>query len=758
MKHNGRDSKLYIWGRMVFRFRRAIAAVWLILFLALLPLAFKLPALLQHNGFTSESSPSQIAITKLEEGLDLSSAILDIVIVSNNGDNLTTGTAQRRLMDELAPFASSSYVRSMYWNLATHDAGENHIVSAKVYLDMEASEALAQYETIRSAIPDIPGADVYVTGSTAVFADMNEAIKSDIIRAELIGIPAALIILLLVFRNVTAALLPLIVGVTSVIVTMGALYFPALVDGTISNFLPNVVTMLGLAVGIDYALLVVSRFREEIDRGADPAHAVGIVCATAGKAVIFSGTAVLIGFVAMGFIDLPIFRSFSIGGITVVLVSVLAANTLLLGLLGMLGRRIHALPVLPARKRGAGASSGLWNTIAGFVMARPVSVSIAVILVLLGAMLPLKNLSLTIPDAEVLPPAYESRYGQELLMQAYNSRELGPIMIAVELPAPYDDPSSIELLKTYMDEVRQLPDARRVESYLSIGRGSMDEVMRLLAQADIREQLEQYRVVRGNMAIVAVVPEHGELHPSTTELVEALRGIEMDGLSTYVTGNPAYKYDIIQTISRDSLAVLVFVFLATYIILCVAFRSILLPLKASLMNVLSLGAGLGVVAWVFQEGVGAEWLGVTYTGSLFALLPILIFCVVFGISMDYEVMLLSRIMESYERTGDNDRSTIEGLENTGGLITGAALILSVVVGAFLFTDNEVMKAIGLGLTAAVLLDATLIRILLVPAFMKLLGRANWWSPGWMFASRKRAKSSLGPSMPDQDSRDLDRKT
>lgn len=752
MKLNSHNLQLYQWGRMVFRFRRAIVALWLILFLVLLPLAFKLPALLQHNGFTSESSPSQKGIEMLEEGLGLSSATLDIVIVSQSGENLTTGTAQRRLIEELEPFASSSYVRALYWNLATHEAGENHIVSLKVYLNMEASEALEHFAAIRSAVPDIPGADVYVTGSTAVYADMNQAVKSDIIRAEMIGIPAALIILLLVFRNVTAALLPLIVGIMSVTVTMGGLYFPALADGSISNFLPNVVTMLGLAVGIDYALLVVSRFKEEIDSGADPAHAVGMVCATAGKAVIFSGTAVLIGFVAMGFIDLPIFRSFSIGGITVVLVSVLAANTLLLGLLGMMGRRIHALPILPAPKRGQ-RSSILWGRIAGFVMAHPISVSAVVIIVLASAMLPLRNLSLTIPDAEVLPPAYESRYGNDLLKKAYNDRELGLIVIGVEMPAAYDDPGSIELLKTYTDEARQLPGVRRVESYLSIGRGSTDEIMRLLSREEIREQLEEYRVVQGNIAVVAVVPEFGDLHPATTRVIESLRKIDIDGVSAYVTGNPAYKYDIIQVIKSDALAVLVFVFLATYIILCFAFRSVLLPLKASIMNVLSLGAGLGIVAWVFQEGVGAEWLGVTYTGSLFALLPILIFCVVFGISMDYEVMLLSRMMESYERTGDNDKSTIEGLENTGRLITGAALILSVVVGAFLFTDNEIMKAIGLGLTAAVLLDATMIRLLLVPAFMKLLGPANWWSPRWMFASRKRALQRRVEMLPDSGEMD-----
>ena len=214
--------------------------------------------------------------------------------------------------------------------------------------------------------------------------------------------------------------------------------------------------------------------------------------------------------------------------------------------------------------------------------------------------------------------------------------------------------------------------------------------------------------------------------------------MDTNELTAYVTGSPAYKLDIMEAIHQKISYVLVFVFIVTYVILLLAFRSVVLPLKASIMNMLSLGAGLGIVVWVFQEGIGAQWLGVSSTGSIFALLPILIFCVVFGISMDYEVMMLSRIMENYERTGDNEFSTAEGLESTGGLITSATLILAVVVGAFVFTDNEVMKAIGLGLTATILLDATVIRVSLVPAFMKMMGRANWWSPRWMFPAHKLA--------------------
>ncbi|OME90871.1 MULTISPECIES: MMPL family transporter [Paenibacillus] len=739
MRRNSHTTLLHTWGRQIYRYRKAIVVTWLLLFCGLLPFAFKLPSILQHNGFTPKDSPAQIGIEKLEEGLGLSAASLDVVVVSQHDENLTAGTAQRRILTELAPLRARPYVRDIYMNMAAHKAGQDHIVSVTVLLDLDSTEALKQFEEIRDSVPSITGADTYITGNTAIFADMNQAVKSDIIHAEMVGIPAALLILAVVFGTLTAAILPLLAGVASVVVTMGILYFVASADGSISNFLPNVVTMLGLAVGIDYALLVVSRFKEEMRaRSGDVGTALAVTCATAGKAVMFSGAAVLIGFVAMSFIDLPIFRSFSIGGITVVLLSVLAGNTLLPALLGILGPRIETLPLFPAAYRTLRArqTSGMWRKLSRFVMAHPVTISIAAIGLLLLAIYPVRHMNIAIPAADVLPPAYESRYGHDLLTQAYDERELNSIVVAVELPASYEESRSIELMKAYTDEIRMMPGVKQVESYLSIGRGSVVEASKYLSREDIRQQLEQHRFVRGNIAAVAVIPEYGESHALTMQLVRALRTMDTHELTTYVTGSPAYKLDIMDAIHQKIAYVLVFVFVVTYVILLLAFRSVVLPLKASIMNMLSLGAGLGIVVWVFQEGIGAQWLGVSSTGSIFALLPILIFCVVFGISMDYEVMMLSRMMENYERTGDNEFSTAEGLESTGGLITSAALILAVVVGAFVFTDNEVMKAIGLGLTAAVLLDATVIRVLLVPAFMKMMGKANWWSPRWMFPAHK----------------------
>ncbi|WP_138226448.1 MMPL family transporter [Paenibacillus algicola] len=733
MERNGPQSRMHRWGRGMYRFRRAVAAAWFILFLLMLPFAFRLPSLLQQNGFTPHNSPALQSAEILEKKLGISSTTLDIVIAGKPGDNLTTAAAKNAMMSALDPMLSKPYVQAVSFQLAARKPGQEHIQSVTVQLRDKPEDVLRYFDEIREALPAIPGYELYISGNTAVLADMNEAVKKDIVTAELIGIPLALLILRLAFGSFAAAALPVIVGVCSVAVTMGLLYGAALWNHSLSNFLPNAVTMLGLAVGMDYALFLVSRFREELDRG-DPEAAVAAACHSSGRAVIYSGAAVCIGFVAMAFIDLPIFTSFSLGGIAVVIISVAAANTLLPSLLGMTGTRLRRRPAIsPAPQQT------VWHRLSDFVMSRPGTVAVLATLLLLLAMLPLSRVQAGIPSAEVLPPSYESRTGDDLLKQAYDERELYPIVAAVKLPASYQEIESIEALKSYSDEIRALPDVQRVESYLSLApRGDAEEIAVFLQSEEFNQELQGYRVASGQWAAVAIVPRYGDIQEQTVELIERLRSLTPEALTVYITGIPPYKLDIMQAIQDGIPYVLLFVFAATYAVLMIAFRSLLLPLKAVLMNVLSLGAGLGIVVQVVQEGTGASLLGISSTGSVFILLPILIFCVVFGISMDYEVILLSRIKERYEATGDNERSTMEGLSSTGGLITSAALILAAVAGAFVFTDNEMMKAIGLGLTVCILLDASIIRMLLVPAFMKLMGRANWWAPRWLLpkASRK----------------------
>ncbi|MCJ8015262.1 MMPL family transporter [Paenibacillus sp. KQZ6P-2] len=715
------------WGRLIYRYRWAVVTAWVFLICFLGFFAVRTPSLLHDSGFVPTGSSSERGITFLENKLGMSAASLDIVLESTSGENLTTSEAQNRIWEELAPLRAQSFVQDMYPSIITRRPATDDITAFTVLLKETSSEALGHFEDIKAAVPQVSGTHTYITGNLAVYHDMSSAVKHDLVRAESFGIPAALLILLLLFGTLPAAVLPIAVGLGSVAVTMGSLYFVAAQGISLSNYLPNMVTMLGLAVGIDYALFMVSRFREEL-RSRTIEEALSIACRTAGRSVLYSSGAVMAGLLALCLIQLPVFRSLALGGMMVVLASVLASSTLLPALLGILGHRIYAWPVRFRKKPGVGSGgSQAWIRVSEFIMARPAVIAIVVAAALLAAAVPALNMKLGIPSAEVLPPTYTSRYGAELMKEAYDMKEANAIVIAVEFGQPYQDPASIRLMKSYTSKLRNMSGVHRVESYASFLKEDSNVISK-----ELQTEVERLHVAKGNAAVIGVVPENGESDPATVRLVQELREHPPQGLrSFYVTGSPAYKLDIMDRIQNSIPYVLVTVLLLTYMILFAAFRSVILPLKAVVMNLLSLGASFGLITLVFQQGYGADLIHVSYTGSVFAILPVLIFCVVFGISMDYEVMLLSRIAESYGNDRNNERSTAIGLQRTGGMITGAALILAVVAGAFMFTDNELMKALGLGLTASVLIDVTIVRILLVPALMKLMGRANWWLPEWL---------------------------
>jgi RND superfamily putative drug exporter len=489
--------------------------------------------------------------------------------------------------------------------------------------------------------------------------------------------------------------------------------------------------MLGLAVGIDYALLMVSRFREELKRQDTVQDAVAMTCQTAGKSIFYSGIAVVIGLLGMFFINLKFFHSLCIGGVLVVSVSVMVANTLLLALLGLLGSRINSLRVIPKLFRAKGPSK-FWDKIAYGVMKRSLVLILVIGSGLVVMMTPITQMKLGVPNAEVLPPSYESRFGSDIIKKTYDTREMNPIQIIVQTEGEVWKKDSIHKVRLLVDKVQQTAGVKSVKSYVNgLGSYSDSGLAALFHEGQMMRKIEQQKLAKGHIALLVVVPETDSEDQVTDLLVRRLRRMDWAGLQANVTGEPAHRVDIIDRIQNQLVKVFMFIMGITYVVLLFAFRSVLLPLKAVLMNVLSLGASLGVVVLVFQDGYLANVFHITSIGYVNATLPVSIFCIVFGISMDYEVFLISRIMEEYRSSGDNKGSTALGLTKTGGLITSAAFILVVVVGSFIFTDIEIMKGIGLGLALAVLIDATIIRIIIVPALMKLFGKANWWAPKWL---------------------------
>lgn len=736
MRESDVKGTFWHWGAWMYRYRWWVLIVWIILISGLAYNAQQTLSLFKDNGFTPVHSESDQGLTQIREQLGLTSTILEIVYESKQRHDLTTPEETAKLLESLADLRQQPYVENVYVNPAKRLEGQQHVQSISVQLNLDTNQALELYPEMRKRIPEVEGVNVHVSGGTAVYYDMNVASKRDIARSEMIGLPIALVVLLLVFGTLFGALLPIIVGAASVTTTLGLLYFIGQYNTQLSSFLPNLVTMLGLAVGIDYALFMVSRFREELKQHQDVRDAVAMTCQKAGKSIFFSGIAVLIGLVAMYFIKLSIFESLSLGGVMVVSVSVLVANTLLLALLGLFGHKINKFRVIPAswRRSKTNGKSPFWHSVAHGVMKRPVLIAIAISTLLIALMLPVGSIKMGVPEAEVLPPSYSSRYGSDLLKTTYDVREMHPIQIVVTAPDndKYWDRSTIQAMMSYGQQIKKVPNVLSVTSYVNGVPGDSAELKAgVLQTSQVREQLEKQQIVKNGTMLMRIVSQTDSEDAATDQLVRDLRALDPGPLSVKVTGGPAYKLDIVERINEQLPIVVGFILIVTYVVLLIAFRSVLLPLKAVIMNILSLGASLGIVVLVFQDGFLADLFQVSSTGLVFAMLPVIIFCVVFGISMDYEVFLISRIIEQYEMTGDNERSTAEGLIKTGSIITSAAFILIVVVGAFIFTDNEIMKAVGLGLATAVLIDATLIRIFLVPALMKLMGKANWWAPKWL---------------------------
>jgi RND superfamily putative drug exporter len=733
----------------MYRYRAVVLAGWLVLFAVFAFLAGQTPGLLKNDGFAPEGSESDRAVQLLQQEMDFPSSSLKLVYTSDSHD-LTTPIARKAILESLQAIREFPDVGDIKFAEEEPLGGRTDLTTVTVGLRLNSDEALDHYPDLKKLIVAPNGMKVYVTGGTAILYDMSQASKKDIAKSEMIGLPIALIVLLAVFGTVLGALLPLIVGLVSVTITLGLLYFVAL-NVPLSNFLPNIVTMLGLAVGIDYALFMVSRFREELKRGGDVCDAVAMASQTAGKSIFFSGIAVLIGMGGMLFVPLNFFVSLCLGGVSVVAVSVLVANTLLPALFSVFGHKVNAWKVIPESLRRLGGG-GSWEKIAWFVMKRPMRLVVVTCLVLVAAMLPLFDMRLGVPDAEVLPPSYESRHGSDLLKQAYDQRESGAVQIVVQSDNSLWAEGTIRQLLDLKDRLAGFDGVERVRSYLdalnAMGGGSvagdLSQMAALLGQETVRKKISDLKLTDadGHTAIISVVPKADPDSREARQLVKSLRTMEgewnggvVEGgggrLHLLVAGETAYRYDIEKLITDSLPAVLGFVMGITYLVLLFAFRSVILPLKAVLMNMLSLGASLGLVVCVFQYGYLADAFAVSAVGYVSATVPVLIFCVVFGISMDYEVFLITRIMEEYEASGDNERSTAAGLMRTGGLITSAAFILVVVVGSFIFTDIEIIKALGLGLALAILIDATIIRIAVVPALMKLLGRANWWAPAWM---------------------------
>jgi uncharacterized membrane protein YdfJ with MMPL/SSD domain len=611
---------------------------------------------------------------------------------------------------------------------------DGHMVLASVALNIDFTAARKQFGDLRAEVDAPARLTVAASGDVPLAYDFDSLLAADLEKAEIGSSVVALLLLLIVFGTGVGAMVCLAIGLLAVTGGVGAALLLAHVTD-VSTYALNIVTLIGLGIAIDYSLFIVSRFREELAAGRDVADAVAVAMGTAGRAIAFSGLTVAIGLAAMLFYRGTFLVSMGICGAIVVAFSVLLALTFLPALLSVLGPRINRLAVPILRPRPFG--QGMWHRLAVAVMRRPVLVLLPTVAVLLAAGSPFLHLHLASTDVTQLPPDAEARRGAELLAADFPSQGANVIDVVVSFSSGSPlSMTNLAIADRVSNRLRATPGVASVRGYVDIDPSlSLVAYQRLYAGAPsslpAAARDEVTRTVGHSIALLEAVTPELPASDAAHALVRTIRAQDaVGGATVVVTGDTAFDIDFVNYIVQQTPLAVGFAMATTLIVLFLLLRSLILPVKAVLMNLLSLSAAFGAMVWIFEDGHLSRLLNVT-AGAIDPTLPVLLFCVVFGLSMDYEVFLLTRMQEAWRRTHDNRTAVAEGLERSGRLVTGAAAIMITVFVAFGLARVVTIKATGIGMAVAVLADATLVRALVVPALMRLLGRANWWAPGWM---------------------------
>ena len=732
---------------------RLVIGAWVLIVLCALPFAPQAPGALQAGGFdlpTLESARSRAALES-ELGAPPSALVLAI-----SSSTLTPGTPQFEAAAQraVAGVANAPHVVGSRSHLIapTQVNVEKKIVYDVILLDLKPDDSPAALEGIQAALVEVDGIKVALAGGPSFYADIQIVSETDLQRSELISLPLAAIVLLLVFGSAVAAGLPLAVGGATVIVALAAI-FGAAQATRMSIFVLNLTTLLGLGLGVDYSLLLVSRFREELGRGAKLGDAVQRTVATAGRAVFFSGVTVMLGLAGLALFDFAILRSIGIAGAITVAIAVASSVTLMPAILSLLGPRVNRLAI---RRLGSGKVNerGPWARLARAVMRRPIAVALPTLALLIALGTPWLGVRFNAPDGSILPERVPSRQALDALTDAFGEGSFSPMTAAVRTDGPVTSAANIKLLYDWVQALQADPRVARVDSIVSIDpRLTLTQYQLLYSSSssDSATPPDRYAAqilsftTAGDLTTVSITPTNGPNRPESRALVGELRAAHPGsiaagtpsaitppaGLNALIGGGAAEIVDVVDTISGEFPRTAAVVILATLLILAVLLRSIVLPIKAVVMNTLSILASFGALVWIFQEGNLSAILGFAPLGFVETTIPVILFCVLFGLSMDYEVFLLTRMREIYDRTGDNAAAVAGGLERSGRIITSAALIVVVVAGSFVFAEIVLIKALGVGVAIAVALDATIVRALLVPATMRLFGKWNWWAPRWM---------------------------
>jgi RND superfamily putative drug exporter len=658
----------------------------------------------------------------------------------------------------LAPIESDARVTEILtpYNAPNPDLAQalssknGHEALVQVGLKSNGTQSETDYNALRDKIRTST-LTVTGTGNVPINAAFGTTLGSDLRRAETVTLPLVLLLLVIIFGTVVAAGLPLGVGILTILGGLAATFFlTRFID--VSEYALNVVTLIGLGVAIDYSLFIVTRFRDELASGLSSENALANTMSTAGRAITFSGLTVAIGLSAMLFYQGTFMASMGIAGAIVVGLAVLYALTLLPALLAVIGPGVNRLR-LPSR-HSAGTGKGFWHGLATWVMRRPVLVLLPTVAFLVVAASPFLQMRIANGSVDMLPTRLEARQGYDRLVADFPGQNQTTFQVVVDYPD--GSPLTAQRIGDQYDLDRRIagiPGVLGTNSIYtldtSLGRAEYQAMYpgdSSLLTAPVRQALAT--TVGKHIVIIQATSSYEPTSDRAREIVKAIRGQGVgNGGRLLVGGETASDLDTVRFITDRTPIAVTFVVLVTCLILFLLTGSVVLPLKAVLLNLLSIGASFGALVWIFQQGHLSQLLGFT-PQSLDPSIPVILFSIVFGMSMDYEVLLVSRIQEEYQRTRDNARAVADGLERSGRLITGAALIMVAVFLAFGLAEVVIIKAIGIGLAIAVAIDATLVRALVVPALMRLMGDLNWWAPKplrWLY--RRAAVGESARNMP-----------
>jgi putative drug exporter of the RND superfamily len=721
-------------GRFTVRRRRLVLALTGVFLVAAAAAGSAVFGVLKGGGFDDPAAESSRARTLLEERFGQGEPNVVLLFEPAGGsvdspEAVAAGSAlTQRLLAEPEVVQASSY-----WSLGQVPPLRSEDGTKALVLGFVDGDEDRIKDTAARVVEQYAGRHqegrVEVGGMGAVYDEMSHTIETDMAKAEGIAVPITLVLLIFVFGGLVAAALPLFIGAVAVFGAFLSLWLLAQVTD-VSIFSINLATAMGLGLAIDYSLFVVSRFREELRKGRTVEDAIVRTVETAGRTVAFSGLTVAVSLSALLVFPLYFLRSFAYAGVAVVTVAATASVVSLPALLAVVGRNVDRLRIF--RHRHVPDGEGMWHRVAMLVMRRPVGVAglVIVVLLLLGA--PFLGVRFGQPDARSLPSGADSRRVTEEIQATFASQEADAFSAVIP-----DDIGDAEL-DAYAAAVSRLEGVARVDA----GTGSYVGGDRVLPPGALAD-----RFAGGQGAWVSIVPSVDVASAAGERLVHDVRDLETP-FEVLVGGQAASLLDSKASIfARLPLAGGI-IAVATFVLLFLMFGSVVVPLKAIVLNLLSLTATFGAMVWVFQDGNGAGLLDFTATGAIDTTTPILMFCVAFGLSMDYEVFLLSRIKEEHDRTGDNTASVALGLERTGRIVTAAALVLSVTFLAIASSGITFIKLFGIGLALAILMDASVVRATLVPAFMRLAGEANWWAPAPL--RRLHDRYGISESVPDDE--------